>query len=295
METNEEPYRPGALNFSAMMGRCIRWVLDSFFHEKNKLFVYLIIPSVINLVFMTMYFSGIPFLQRILFPDLPQLFPNSGREFGLLENTQNIFLILTFVMLISAVKAKEDKWERFVMAAMAVVAMFLFLEEIDYGLPFYEYMARIGPDEAVEVRNFHNVGDRTDIMKWIADAGLAMVFFVLPLIRLEKKPPILDYFLPDRWFVATVISMVVFSQTALMLRAIGLGEDGGINKNISEFREVTVYYIFMIYAFELVYKRSFSPDSSLFNAQSVPRSCGHSPAPRVSTPSHRAIENAPPR
>ena len=59
----------------------------------RKLIWYLAVPILSALAMVSMYFSGVPFLRQIITPTMEGMYANSQREFGLLENLQNIFLL----------------------------------------------------------------------------------------------------------------------------------------------------------------------------------------------------------
>jgi hypothetical protein len=51
--------------------------------------------------------------------------------------------------------------------------------------------------------------------------------------------------------------MVALSKIAHALNKTGLETPGSITKNISEFREVLVYYIFLVYLIDVVFRRTY--------------------------------------
>ncbi|MFP6595910.1 MAG: hypothetical protein VCC01_00510, partial [Candidatus Hydrogenedentota bacterium] len=69
--------------------------------NRKKILVYGIIPIGSALVMVLMYFSGVELLRNIIAPYIPNIYPNSTREFGLLENLQNATLIAVLVIAVS--------------------------------------------------------------------------------------------------------------------------------------------------------------------------------------------------
>lgn len=224
----------------------------------RKLSIYLFIPGGVCLALIAMYFSGVDILQKIVSPNMPRMHRGMGREFGLLENLQNLYLLAMVAMAAYAVKRKTLTWERMGWAVLTLFSIFIFLEEIDYGLHYYEYARGVTLLDAAEVRNIHNQGDNTSVMKRGVDILLIGLFLIIPLACANSSKALIRYITPTRWFILTLASMFILSRLAHGLKGAGFGEGGTINKNLSEFRELTVYYMFMVYIFELVYRRTFS-------------------------------------
>lgn len=221
----------------------------------KNLTLFLYLPGGICLALIAMYFSGVDALQRIVSPNLPRMHRGMGREFGLLENLQHILILVIAGMAIWGVKKKEWKWERIGWGLVAAFSIFVFLEEIDYGIHYYEYANEITLLESQKVRNLHNQGDVTDYMKNVVDIGIILLFVVAPFIGRRSAKPLIRYISPSAWFTVLAVLMVALSELAHGLREAGFGKGGTINKNLSEFRELIIYYTFMLYVFETVYRK----------------------------------------
>ena len=81
-----------------------------------------------------MYFSGVHALQQIISPRIDGMYVNSQREFGLLENMQNVLLIAIVIIAGRAVFKPKPAWERAGFSGIALLSVFVLLEEMDYGL-----------------------------------------------------------------------------------------------------------------------------------------------------------------
>ncbi len=232
----------------------------------KKLAVYVGIPASVSGVLMAMYFSGVRLLESIaVMPYLDSVAGNSRREFGLVENLQNLILIaIIFIAVRSAIRS-HALFARGVFALIATVTLFLFLEEIDYGLHYYELLASVAPDQAAEVRNFHNVGNRTSQMKRVADVCLVLTFVIAPLPLRRAKAPWLRFLAPDPYLALTLLVGLLTRTIAHALNDQGLGI--GIRSNISEFREVITYYVAFLYVLEL--SRRDSPASAAPSSKSA--------------------------
>ncbi|MFP6582249.1 MAG: hypothetical protein VCD00_06805 [Candidatus Hydrogenedentota bacterium] len=223
---------------------------------RRKRIWYIAVPILSALVMVLMYFSGIPVLRQIITPTIEGIYGNSQREFGLLENLQNVLLLTMVIFAIRGAVRKEYLVERVAFGGLACFALFVFLEEIDYGLHFYEYARGIQSDEAAANRNLHNVGDRTSTIKRVVDLGMFVLFVVLPFGFHKSRNRYLRYLAPDRYSVFTLLGSVLVSQFAHFLNDRGFGDAANIGSNISEFREYVTYWLFLLYIRELVFRRN---------------------------------------
>jgi len=96
-------------------------------------------------------------------------------------------------------------------------------------------------------------------MKHGVDAGIIVMFVLFPLFCADSTRPLVRYLVPDRFSILTAISMVAVSKLAHALKDAGIGGRGTISKNISEFRELLIYYIFIVYLIEVMFRRAFQP------------------------------------
>jgi len=230
----------------------------------TRIVLYVVIPLVVPGTLVAMYFSGVPTLQHIVSPRIPGLFPDSNREFGLLENLQNLCLIAVVATAAAGAVRKKRKMEKAVLAAIAVLSLFVLLEEIDYGLHFYEMARGLKIDRAAPVRNIHNTYDLTDLMKHAALTVAVLLFVLFPIAFTNSSRALRRYIAADRLAIITMVSMFIIRTLAHGLRDHGVGTPGTIDSNLSEFRELTTYYIFVPYLVDLVFRRTRleAPDES---------------------------------
>ncbi|MEX0876100.1 MAG: hypothetical protein WD114_01460, partial [Phycisphaerales bacterium] len=134
---------------------------------------------------------------------------------------------------------------RLMMAVVALGAVGLFLEEIDFGLHYYEFVMEIPPEEIAEDRNFHNVGDRTDVLKAVSTGGMILLFGLAPFALWWVRRPWVRYFVPDRYFILLLGAALITRTVAHGLHDRGLGV--GLEGNLSEFRELIIYYMGLLY------------------------------------------------
>jgi hypothetical protein len=190
----------------------------------KKLLIFLAVPAVVNLLLIGMYYSGNTALQRIVSPDLPDR--EYDREFGLLENLQNLLLLTIIAVGTAAAVRKRERWQRVLFAVIVAGATVVLLEEIDYGLHYYEYLRGVPTEEIADVRGVHNVENVNDLKKAI-DVGVALLFVVLPLALRRSNHPLVVYFRPTLWYTATLVLMVALSKlVAHPLENRGFGGSG---------------------------------------------------------------------
>lgn len=221
----------------------------------RKVTIYFFAPLALVLPMVFMYFSGIEILQLIISPRFEGLYGNSNRELGLLENSQNIVLIVIIVLLARGLYFHKPRWLRIPIAVAVVGAAFIFLEEIDYGLHYREFFAEVSADEAVEQRNWHNVGDRTIRTKQVIDALFILWFIVAPFALANSKHWLVRLVLPDKYAALTLVAAFITRSLAHGLDDAGFEGSGTMGKNLSEFRELVTYYLGAVYIFDLSERR----------------------------------------
>jgi hypothetical protein len=124
----------------------------------------------------------------------------------------------------------------------------MLLEEMDYGLHYYEFVAGIPPDEAAEVRNIHNQGISTPL-KTTGDILLILAFVVAPLALRRARNPWVRYLTPHPYFLLTMLCAFITSRIGHSLEHVAVNIS--FAKNIGEFRETVTYYIALLYVLEL--------------------------------------------
>ena len=230
--------------------------------SQHRLTAYVLLPAAVSLALMGLYFSGIGALQAIIVPKIPGLQPYSWREFGALEMLQNLVLLALIVLLIRSLRqARANALRAGLVVALAVTA-FVLLEEIDYGLHFSEWLSGSTGSLAPQGwnRNLHNRVTEDGVqygsyMKLAANLAVVAALFIFPLLPPGRLPAIARALQPSRWIIATVLLMVFMSWLAHTLDDAGLASVGGVpgplEHNISEFRELNLYYLFLLYFTEI--------------------------------------------
>jgi len=220
-------------------------------------FIYWILPSVVTLCCILIFYLNLFSLSEFIAPEL-------NREFGIVENIQLLLLLMIFFLAVKGARTHKVKIEKYAYIAVAVATAFIFLEEIDYGLHYYDILTGRNKDNvtAIEVfdtkvRNFHNNQNNVlNIMKLISYAIIIIFFVLLPLLpdKLKQKYPLLGYLSPSRFIVITAFCLLVLNQLALYLYKNFDYSNASLNANVSEFEEIMTYYIIFLYIREMVRK-----------------------------------------
>ncbi len=217
----------------------------------KKIIVFLLIPGIGTVLLIAAYFSGIEWLQAIVAPP-------GNREYGLVENLQLVCLLGIVASAVVGLRRNEGRTERIILLFILAGSLFMFLEELDYGLFYYRLLTGNPIDERIasEFINVHNIGEASPKFKLAGDLTLVVLFILFPLLYSRSRNKLLRYLAPDRWFILTIILMFVLSRLAHYLEDTGAGTIGSLHGKISEFRELFTYYVFFIYFFELIFRRS---------------------------------------
>ncbi len=230
--------------------------------RSNQFKSHVVLPGGLSLLLMAMYFSGNTYLQNIVAPTIENVPLFSAREFGALEILQNILLLCIIFYSVRCLLAAGNAWVRFIALSMVLVSVFTFLEEIDYGVHFVEYFTGEYGSLAQETwsRNWHNKTNSTGVqnvsyLKLAAKIVMLAGFVLAPLLLSSARNPVIRLLVPSKWMISTVVLIVLLSLLAHGLDDAGysiIGETpGNLYKNVSEFRELNMYYLFLLYVVTL--------------------------------------------
>jgi hypothetical protein len=221
----------------------------------KKHLIYWIAPSLVTLACILFFYFNWLGLSELIAPSI-------NREFGIIENIQNILLILIFFTALKGFRTRNTKIEKYGYALIMAATVFMFLEEIDYGLHYYDHLTgKPGITKVVvfdsEVRNLHNNGKLIlNVMKLAAYIFVALFFAVLPLLpeKIKTKNRWLNFLSPSRYIVGTAICLLVLNQIARYLYKNYDYTNHSLDSNVSEFEEIMTYYIIFLYLRELIKK-----------------------------------------
>lgn len=211
--------------------------------------IYWALPSLIMLALLGMYFSNVPWLMEILAPQV-------NRELGLLENLQNLVLLVLIAMMIMRLRGARESAEHAFFGFIAAAALFILLEELDYGTHFL--WALQGWDwDTRPVFNIHNQGENSDRFKFVGNLLLGIFFVILPWFRFATQRRWLRFLQPNRWFLLSMAAMILLSRLAHTLEETVPPEPNYLDNSMSEFRELFTYYVWSLYFGILAFRRAW--------------------------------------
>ncbi len=220
----------------------------------RKIIIFLGIPVLLSAIFIGGYFSGNHRLQELVAPLM-------NREYGLLENFQNLLLLAVILLAGYGIFRKRLLFEKIILGCILIGTLFLFLEEIDYGRLHYYYL--IG--QPIHDRgnnqdwNLHNLNQVNLFLKLGLDMGMIIFFIIFPLVSWKSTNRLIRYLRPDPWFILTIIMMFIISRISHALNHAGLGMNGALRRNMAEFREMNIYYVFLLYLVQFIFWRNYLP------------------------------------
>lgn len=211
--------------------------------------IYWATPALVIATMIAMYFSGVDVLVELIAP-------GGNRELGIVENAQHLILL---VLLGFVIVVFRRSWggERLAWGMVAAAVAFMLLEELDYGLHYIEAVRGLPEGSLAKVRNIHNANQGVSPrMKNVGDLVTLLLFVVFPLLAWRRADqPLIRYFAPSRLAVLTVVIVFLLSRVAHLLEDVGINAQGSLHGNISEFRELSTYYLWLLYFVELGYRR----------------------------------------
>ena len=213
---------------------------------------YWIIPLLILVPLLVMYFSGVRWAQELVCPSFDW-------ELGIVENLQILLLAMILIVSTMAIFKKENKIEKIAFSFLSVFTLFVLLEEIDYGGHFLEYFKGNADTFFVEMTgkaNIHNLGNNAKIFKRSIYPLMLVLFIITPLFIHKFTNPVLRYLIPGKWIVVTAIITIFSYAVPRLLVDFNILADGGFGVNIGEFSEIMIYYIFFLYLYELIFDKN---------------------------------------
>ena len=215
--------------------------------HSNKKFIYWYFPLIVGIILLLFNYSGIDVLQWIISPPI-------NREFGLVENLQLIAIVFLAILAFKGISRQKYWFENLGFGFLGFIFIFAFLEEMDYGLHYYEYLFKDGVENKRIVRNFHNSGDNNFYVRQFLIIMMALIFVLLPWLRWKDKIKnrYVLFFCADKMIIGSFIVYLIISQLARRLPELGLPVNPSLVGNHQEFEELVSYFIMYLYLYEIV-------------------------------------------
>ncbi len=216
------------------------------FNDKRRVLLYAVLPSCFTLILISLYFSGIELLQGITSPA-------TQREFGLLENAQNLLLILCVLLCWRTSRSEACNHWKWFWRMGSFACLLLFMEEIDWGDHYWSALTGTQRPSG-EYFNIHNQGNITRWLKKLVDGGSVVLFILIPLAG-KRLPAKVQQLVPDLHSALTLLCGLLTSKLAHALEDAGMDNNGSLLNNISEFRETFTYWVGLLYLWEVAQRR----------------------------------------
>ena len=230
--------------------------------SKKEHTYYWIIPTLLLSVLMVFYFSKIPALVEFVCP-------KENWEWGILENIQLGIIAFMIILSVYAFLNKKVALQKLGFGFVAFFAVFVFLEEIDYGAHFAQL---IGGEEEIILKeyiphNIHNLGNNAKLFKRSVYLIMLLIFVIAPFLKTRIENPYIQYLIPKPRIVIVAMLAIAADLVPRLIVALEILEDGGLGVNIGEFSEIMVYHIFLIYLIQLIFENQLQIDIKVKSAK----------------------------
>jgi len=221
-------------------------------------FWYWIFPYLLLIILMIFYFLGTHFLVEIVVPE-------SNREYGLLENIQLVLILGIIILSLYVVFTNHALLQKLGFGLLGVMAIFIFLEEMDYGDHFIKLFTE-GNQRSFYFEKFGKVNvhnQKGDILVYMRRTPYVIIFIlftILPFVDKKYFHPIFSYIIPKPRMALMIVLFAFAYITPRWLVDFNIFEVGslGIGDNIGEFTELIVYYIFFIYIYHIIFDKNWT-------------------------------------
>ena len=213
-------------------------------------FIYWIAPFTVTLAFLLMFCFGGGWMTEVVSPAI-------NREFGIMENLATIVVGIMVYYSFKCFKVAKEPLAKGVFIFAVFISLFLFLEELDYGLHFYELWKGISPNEKIVDRNFHNQDlSMLSKMKTFIYIFIAIAFVLIPLIGEKPFPKFYKQFIASPKLIFTALSLEATSLLSYhFVYTLNRHGNYSLDGNTTEFGECIIYYILLLYLTELFEKQ----------------------------------------
>jgi uncharacterized membrane protein YecN with MAPEG domain len=182
-----------------------------------------------------------------------------NREFGLLEHLQLLVIAVTVYFSFQLFRRDTTWWRKSGFFLLFLILILLFLEEIDYGIHYYELLFHGGAKTELEVRNIHNQDDNNYYIRQAAYTIMAIFFVLLPLLRSKFRNPYLQFISGERWLIATFGVYLFTGILARGLPKLGFPNNPSLWGNHQEFEELIAYYLIALFIWGLLQRHHLLP------------------------------------
>ena len=207
--------------------------------------VYYILPILVSWTLAFIYFAGSRWMQDLVAHSY-------NREFGLLENLENLLLLLIIIISFTLLRRSVNGTMKIIYVLCLLASLFMLLEEIDYGFHYWNYFNGIHPQDDPVIHNIHNQGKNTiKILMWICYAIILLFIIIMPHVKKDRLPEWIVNFIPSIKLHFTVLAIPLISRMPHILNNMNFETNQSLYHNLSEFEELAIYYIFFLFFYEM--------------------------------------------
>lgn len=229
-----------------------RWIRGHYFQS------HVLIPAVFTLLLIGMYFSGSVMLQSFVAGSPLDPDPDMSRELHALGLLQVVFLLCAAFFSLRSLVAARGFGLRFFSLLVVVLVVSTLAGETDYGRhlgALFSGQAELTPREAWEQSWRARGGATTEKIDGALLLGIQLgvlaLFALLPPLINGSRNPNLALISPTWWASICAVLAIVLWRLAAGLNGAGHavldGEAGNLDRYISEFLELDLYYLAMLY------------------------------------------------
>jgi hypothetical protein len=223
-------------------------------------FWYWIFPISLLALLMFFFFSGIPALVEMVNPKMVN--PEFNKEWGLLENIQLTIIAVILGLSVYASTRKKPVLQKWGFGLIGVFAIFVFLEETDYGMHISQYFTGVGQSQLEKIVGVPNIHNRygslpAKIMKRSVYVMMLLLFVIAPFYKGNFQNRIISYLIPLPKIIIVAIVTVFCELIARLLVPLTNLRFEDLNMDIGEFSEIMVYYVFLLYLWQLVFEKKW--------------------------------------
>ena len=203
---------------------------------------------------MSFFFSGIPSLVEIANPKM-------NREWGLVEHTQLGFIAIIIAISAYASFTKKPSIQKWGFGLVSAFAVFVFLEEIDYGAHIAEYLTGVSQSQLEEITgvyNIHHYGPNTaKIFKRSVYGLMLIIFIIAPILKGKFQNSVISYLIAEPKIIIIAVLTILCEMIARLLVPLNNLKLEDLTLNIGEFSEIMIYYIFLMYLIQLIFEKEW--------------------------------------
>lgn len=225
--------------------------------RSHKFQAYLVIPTVLSLVLIFLYFSDSRMLQSLVAPSIYGLDSISANKVGALELIQMFILLCALFFGIRCLLGGQGVMVKLASAVILGVTVFVFLQELDYGSHYREYFNRPPPPVRVSsVAPLPAAQPLSEAERVASQFGLAvcggalLIYLLTPMIPVGRNRT-LRLLVPNFWLTSgAVLSGLLFFVVWYLYRqghSVIEGVPGNLDDDLGEFLQLNVYYYLLMY------------------------------------------------